>query len=134
MAPKADALVTTARRDANADASDQVLVVLDKKNYSLEKTGGWDTLGMRGTCCAGFILKAVGAPEQIMPVPYGAIHSQSMVPTAHLMWSGVWAGIAAGAVERARKFMRKARARRRACRPACRISPRRWRVCARYGP
>jgi acyl-CoA dehydrogenase len=31
-----------------------------------------------------------------------------MVPTAHLMWSGVWAGIAAGAVDRARKFMRKA--------------------------
>jgi acyl-CoA dehydrogenase len=105
---QADAVVTTARRDANADASDQVLVVFEKKNYSLEKTGGWDTLGMRGTCSSGFSLKAVGAPEQIMPVPYGAIHSQTMVPTAHLMWSGVWAGIAAGAVERARKFMRKA--------------------------
>jgi acyl-CoA dehydrogenase len=105
---QADAVVTTARRDAKADGSDQVLVVFEKKNYSLEKTGGWDTLGMRGTCSAGFSLKAVGAPEQIMPVPYAAIHSQSMVPTSHLMWSGVWAGIAAGAVERARKFMRKA--------------------------
>ena len=105
---QADAVVTTARRDANADSSDQVLVVFEKKNYSLEKTGGWDTLGMRGTCSSGFSLKAVGAPEQILPVPYGAIHSQTMVPTSHLMWSGVWAGIAAGAVERARKFMRKA--------------------------
>jgi acyl-CoA dehydrogenase len=105
---QADAVVTTARRAAGADASDQVLVVFEKKNYSLEKTGGWDTLGMRGTCSAGFSLKAIGAPEQIMPVPYGVIHSQSMVPTSHLMWSGVWAGIAAGAVERARKFMRKA--------------------------
>ena len=105
---QADAVVTTARRDAGADASDQVLVVFEKKNYSLERTGGWDTLGMRGTCSAGFSLKAVGAPEQILPVPYGVIHSQSMVPASHLMWSGVWAGIAAGAVERARKFMRKA--------------------------
>jgi acyl-CoA dehydrogenase len=105
---QADAVVTTARRNAEADATDQVLVVFDKKNYSLEKTGGWDTLGMRGTCSAGFSLKAVGAAEQIMPVPYGAIHSQSMVPTSHLMWAGVWAGIAAGAVEKARKFMRKA--------------------------
>ena len=51
---QADAVVTTARRDANADASDQVLVVFEKKNYSLEKTGGWDTLGMRGTCSSGF--------------------------------------------------------------------------------
>ena len=87
---QADAVVTTARRDADADGSDQVLVVFEKKNYSLEKTGGWDTLGMRGTCSAGFSLKAVGAPEQIMPVPYGVIHAQTMVPTSHLMWSGVW--------------------------------------------
>ncbi len=105
---QADAVVTTARRNAEADASDQVLVVFEKKNYVLEKTGGWDTLGMRGTCSAGFSLKAVGSPAQIMPVPYAVIHSQSMVPSAHLMWSGVWAGIAAGAVDRARKFMRKA--------------------------
>jgi acyl-CoA dehydrogenase len=105
---QADAVVTTARRNATADASDQVLVVFEKKNYSLEKTGGWDTLGMRGTCSAGFSLKAVGGFEQIMPVPYGLIHSQTMVPASHLMWSGNWAGIAAGAVEKARKFMRKA--------------------------
>jgi acyl-CoA dehydrogenase len=105
---QADAVVTTARRAVNADATDQVLVVFEKKNYVLEKTGGWDTLGMRGTCSAGFSLKAVGAPQQIMPVPYGLIHSQTMVPTSHLMWAGNWAGIAAGAVERAKKFMRKA--------------------------
>jgi acyl-CoA dehydrogenase len=105
---QADAIVTTARRNADADASDQVLVVLEKKNYSLERTGGWDTLGMRGTCSAGFDLKAVGDAAQIMPVAYETIHTQSMVPSAHLMWSGVWAGIAAGAVERARKYMRKA--------------------------
>ena len=105
---EADAVVTTARRDADADASDQVLVVLEKKNYVLEKTGGWNTLGMRGTCSAGFSLKAVAAPNQIMPSPYAAIHSQTMVPTSHLMWAGDWAGIAAGAVDKARKFMRKA--------------------------
>jgi acyl-CoA dehydrogenase len=105
---QADAIVTTARRNADAAASDQVLVVLEKKNYSLERTGGWDTLGMRGTCSSGFNLKAVGDAAQILPVAYEAIHTQSMVPAAHLMWSGVWAGIASGAVERARKYMRKA--------------------------
>ena len=105
---QADAIVTTARRSADAQASDQVLLVLEKRNYTLERTGGWDTLGMRGTCSAGFSLKAIADPAQIMPVPYEVIHSQSMVPAAHLMWSGVWCGIAAGAVARARKFMRKA--------------------------
>ena len=105
---QADGIVTTARRNADAAASDQVLVVLEKKNYALERTGGWDTLGMRGTCSSGFNLKAVGDPAQVMPVAYETIHTQSMVPAAHLMWSGVWAGIASGAVERARKYMRKA--------------------------
>ena len=105
---QADAVITTARRNPEAASSDQVLVVFEKKNYNLEITGGWDTLGMRGTCSAGFSLKAVGAPDQVLSVPYGAIHAQTMVPTSHLMWSGVWCGIAAGAVSRARKFMRKA--------------------------
>ncbi len=105
---EADAVVTTARRTSQSDPSDQILVVFEKTDYALEKTGGWDTLGMRGTCSAGFSLKAVGSPGQILPAPYGEIHAQTMVPTAHLMWSGNWAGIAAGAVDRARKFMRKA--------------------------
>jgi acyl-CoA dehydrogenase len=83
-------------------------VVFEKKNYALTVTGGWDTLGMRGTCSAGFSLKAVGSPDQILPVPYGVIHAQTMVPASHLMWAGNWAGIAAGAVDRAKKFMRKA--------------------------
>ena len=105
---QADAIVTTARRNADAGASDQVLIVFEKRNYALQKTGGWNTLGMRGTCSSGFNLKAVGIEAQILPVAYETIHTQSMVPAAHLMWSGVWAGIAAGAVERARKYMRKA--------------------------
>jgi len=105
---QADAIVTTARRNAQAAASDQVLVVFEKRDCALERTGGWDTLGMRGTCSAGFALKAVGEAAQILPVAYGTIHSQSMVPAAHLLWSGVWAGIAAGAMERARKYLRQA--------------------------
>jgi acyl-CoA dehydrogenase len=105
---EADAVVTTARRAADAEASDQVLAVFTKDDYTLEPTVGWDTLGMRGTRSAGFTLRASGRGAQILPEPYGVIHVQSMVPAAHLMWSGVWAGVAAGAVERARKHMRKA--------------------------
>ncbi len=105
---EADAVVTTARRDTSCRDSDQVLVVFEKKNCALEMTGGWDALGMRGTCSAGFSLKAVGNPDQILPVPYGEIHTRTMVPMAHLMWSANWAGIAAGAVDRAKKFLRNA--------------------------
>jgi len=104
----ADGLVTTARRSPDAAPNDQVLLVLDRRDYSLNRTGGWDTLGMRGTVSAGFALRADAEPEQILPHPYSRIHAESMVPSAHLFWSATWAGIAAGAVERARRFIRKA--------------------------
>jgi acyl-CoA dehydrogenase len=104
----ADGIVTTARRAETAASSDQVLVAFLKEDYTLEPTQSWDTLGMRGTCSTGFMLRAQGDANQILPEPYDRIHSQTMMPLAHLFWSSVWSGIAAGAVQRARAFVRKA--------------------------
>jgi acyl-CoA dehydrogenase len=105
---QADGVVTTARRTGETSSSDQVLVVFLKEDYTLEPQLAWDTLGMRGTCSAGFMLKAQGLEAQILPDPYDRIHVESMTPTAHLLWASVWAGIATDAVERARGFIRKA--------------------------
>jgi acyl-CoA dehydrogenase len=104
----ADGIVTTARRSAESSATDQVLVAFLRADYSLTRIVDWDALGMRGTCSAGFTLKAVGDKEQVLPEPYEKIHPQTMMPVAHLAWSGAWTGIAAGAVERARLFVRNA--------------------------
>jgi acyl-CoA dehydrogenase len=104
----ADGIVTTARRASGAASSDQVLIAFLKENYTLERINDWDAFGMRGTCSAGFKLQASGLREQILPVSYEKIHSHTMMPFAHLAWSGAWAGIAAAAVERARGFVRKA--------------------------
>jgi acyl-CoA dehydrogenase len=104
----ADGVVTTARRSADAASGDQVLVVFLKDDYALERMIGWDVLGMRGTCSGGFKLVASGGSEQILPVSYDEIHARTMMPVAHLLWSGAWAGIAAAAVDRARAFVRKA--------------------------
>jgi acyl-CoA dehydrogenase len=105
---QADGIVTTARRAPDAPGSDQVLVAFTKKDYFLERGSDWDALGMRGTCSAGFLLKAGGERDQILPLPYQTMHARTMMPVAHLMWSAVWAGIAAAAVERARLFVRNA--------------------------
>jgi acyl-CoA dehydrogenase len=105
---QADAIVTIARRANDAAASDQVLLALTRENYTLERSLEWETLGMRGTCSAGFELKATAAAEQVFPEAYEKIHAQTMTPVAHLCWSSVWAGIAAAAVERAQLFIRKA--------------------------
>jgi acyl-CoA dehydrogenase len=108
-AVEADGIVTTARRAADAAATDQVLVVLLKKDYSLEKLQAWDTLGMRGTHSEGFTLRARAPAQQVLPEAYEKIHPQTMVPYAHLLWGSVWAGIAAAATTKAQAFVRNAR-------------------------
>src|SRR5271169_253769 len=105
---QADGIVTIARRDGDAAGSDQVLLAITKDDYTLERSVEWETLGMRGTCSAGFELKFKGSSDQIFPEGYDRIHAQTMTPVAHLCWSSAWAGIAAAAVERAQSFIRKA--------------------------
>ena len=105
---QADGVVTTARRTADAESSDQVLIAFLKEDYTLTRLQGWNTLGMRGTCSEGYTLKACASPEQILPEPYEIIHARTMVPCAHLFWGSVWAGIAAGAAARAQAFVRHA--------------------------
>ena len=105
-AMEADGIVTTARRAADAPGNDQVLLVLLKSDYTLEKLQSWDTLGMRGTHSEGFTLRARAAAGQILPEPYEKIHAQTMVPFAHLLWGSVWAGIAAAAAAKAQAFVR----------------------------
>jgi acyl-CoA dehydrogenase len=105
---EADGVLVTARRTADSPPADQVLVAFVKGDYALERIKDWDTMGMRGTCSTGFTLRGNGEMAQLLTEPYERIHPQSMVPVAHLTWSGVWCGIAAGAVARARRFVRTA--------------------------
>jgi len=105
---QSDAILTTARRSPDAAANDQVLVALDKEDYQLERIVEWNALGMRGTCSDGFMLKGRGQIGQVLPEPYEKIHTHTMMPVAHLTWSGVWSGAAAGAGDRARRFVRGA--------------------------
>jgi acyl-CoA dehydrogenase len=105
---QADAILTTARRFPKADASDQVLAFFLKDDYQLLPIMEWETLGMRGTCSAGFLFKGAGKIDQLLPESYQQIQAKTMMPVAHLTWSAVWAGVAASAVERARRCARRA--------------------------
>jgi acyl-CoA dehydrogenase len=107
---QADDLLTTVRRSPDAEPGDQVMVLTRSGEADLELTGTWDTLGMRGTCSPGFIVRARFAPEQVLARPFSEVMSQSIVPLSHVLWSYVWLGIASDAFERARAFLR-ARAR-----------------------
>lgn len=102
----ADVIAVTARRNAEAGASDQVLVLLREGDYTLQQTTTWDTMGMRGTCSPGFKLTSGAPVEQILPEPYGDISAESMVPYSHILWSALWWGIAAGAHNKAATYVR----------------------------
>jgi acyl-CoA dehydrogenase len=105
---QADDLLVTARRNPDAAPGDQVLVLVRKADATLEQTGSWDTLGMRGTCSPGFELRSVGGTEQILPGTFATIATQTMVPYSHLLWCAAWCGIARGALAKAGTFVRTA--------------------------
>ncbi len=101
-----DGILVTARRTPQSPASDQVIVVVPREDYTLEQKSGWDALGMRGTCSNGYRLDATGGMEQVIPVPFADVSAQTMLPVSHLVWSALWLGIATDAVARARAYVR----------------------------
>jgi acyl-CoA dehydrogenase len=103
---QADDLLVTARRTSDAPNNDQALVLVRKTDAILEKTGGWDTLGMRGTCSPPFKMTSSGLVDQIIVQPFSDIASHTMVPFSHILWASCWLGIATSAVTRARAFVR----------------------------
>lgn len=105
---QADAILVTCRRAADAPASDQMLVIVRKGDYTLTQTTQWNTMGMRGTCSPGFKLESRGPRWQVLPVPYADISACTMVPWSHTLWAALWSGIAGDAVARAGAFVRQA--------------------------
>lgn len=103
----ADAILVTARRGPDTQSSDQVLVLVEREAAELEQIAGWDTLGFRGTCSLGFVLRATGETQQILPTPYADILAHSMHPFSHLTWGSLWLGLASDAVARARSTVRR---------------------------
>ncbi|MBO0134263.1 acyl-CoA dehydrogenase family protein [Agrobacterium burrii] len=105
---EADMLLITARRNPDASTGDQVLVAVERKDYTLEKTHHWNTLGMRGTRSDGFVLRAAGSLSCILPKPFSEIAAQSMLSSSHILWSSTWYGMAAEVIARSRSALRKA--------------------------
>ena len=108
----ADDLLTTHRRSPDAEAGDQVCVLTHKTQHTLEPTGSWDPLGMRGTCSPGNIVRAELPLEQVLPTQFASVMNESMVPISHILWSHLWLGISTDAFARARAFVRAAAKRK----------------------
>ncbi|KUG53970.1 acyl-CoA dehydrogenase family protein [Kocuria palustris] len=103
----ADAILVTARRDPEAPASEQSLVVVPREHLSLERTSEWDALGLRGTMSEGFELEGTVSADMVLPVDFATISAQTMLPASHTLWASSWLGLATGAGAVARRFIQK---------------------------
>jgi acyl-CoA dehydrogenase len=103
----ADAILVTARRTPDSPPGDQVLVACVKPDVTLEQVGEWDTLGLRGTCSPGFVLRAGGPTSMVLDDPFSDIAAVTMLPWSHMLWSHVWLGIASAALAKAGALVRK---------------------------
>ncbi|NYE96222.1 acyl-CoA dehydrogenase [Psychromicrobium silvestre] len=104
----ADAILVTARRNEEAVGSDQVLVYLPAGDNTLNRTFGWDALGMRGTCSEGFELSGTTTAAGVLDDPFEKISAETMLPAAHTLWASVWLGMATQAGGQARSVVQKA--------------------------
>ena len=105
---EADLILVTARTDADSAPSDQVLVACDRDSTTLEETTGWDTMGLRGTSSRGYRLTARVGLDRVVPTPYEAISTQTMLPVSHTLWAAVWLGMSRAATETSRQYVRAA--------------------------
>ncbi len=104
----ADYIFATARRSSDSPASDQVMVVCPISDTELEPTSTWDTLGFRGTCSPGFILRTTTSAANVLPVDYGTMSAHTMLPSSHILWASVWLGMADAAIAKASEQVRSA--------------------------
>lgn len=103
-----DLIFASFRRDANAAETDQVYVALRRAECVLEPLDQWDTLGLRGTCSAGYKLKGPVNPHYIFPVSFAVIANDGGGQVRQLLLSAVWVGLADSALARAHSFVRAA--------------------------
>ena len=69
-------LLVTCRRATDSPPSDQVLVLVRRGDYALQRKGEWDTLGMRGTCSPPYKLTSSGPALQIVPGSFADASAQ----------------------------------------------------------
>ncbi len=103
-----DLILSTARRAPDAADTDQKLALLRTRNFTLEPTTGWDTLGLRGTCSSAMHITGHVTADDLFPVPFADIANGGGGQLRHVLMTSVWTGLAEAAMEEAHEAVRAA--------------------------
>ncbi len=102
----ADGILATARRSPESQPQDQVLAVCLPPDLTLEPSGDWDTLGLRGTCSRPGHLVATVPPEMVVD-DYPLVFVRTALPYSTVLLGSVWLGLAEAAARRAHRAVRQ---------------------------
>jgi acyl-CoA dehydrogenase len=103
----ADAITTNARRNPEAAATDQVMLVCGPGSFELKATTTWDTMGLRGTCSGGFALVADESADMILTDPWDIVVNRTGLAATTILLNSVWLGIAESAASLAHASVRR---------------------------
>jgi acyl-CoA dehydrogenase len=104
----ADLIASTSRRSPDAAETDQAVALFRTSEFELEPVGGWDTLGLRGTCSTGLKMRGHVTQENLFPVPFADIANGGGGQLRHVLLTAVWTGLAEAAFTEAHAAVRKA--------------------------
>lgn len=96
----ADGFLVTMRESPDAPRHRVTLVYADREQLTVNRTGDWDPLGMRGTASAPLHLSGRVPLDQVVGAPGGfrEVAVETLVPAGHIAWASTWLGTAAGAL------------------------------------
>ena len=99
---EADGFLITMRAAADAPPNKVTLVHADRSQLAVEVTGGWDSMGMRGTRSVPMHLCGIVEPHQRIGPDggFGSVARDSMIPAGHLGWAACLICAARGALNR----------------------------------
>ncbi len=103
----ADAILVTARRDRDADPTDQVVAICRAADITLTPTGEWDSLGLRATGSRPWHLVATGSCDLVLAEPYHQIVDATGLPVTNVLFGEMWLGMATAATATAHRYARK---------------------------
>jgi acyl-CoA dehydrogenase len=102
----ADGIFATARRAPESPPQEQVMAVCLPPEMTLEPSGEWDTLGLRGTCSRPGHLVATVPPELVIE-DYPSVFVRTALPVSTVLLGSVWRGLAEAAARRAHGAVRQ---------------------------
>ncbi|MNY03867.1 hypothetical protein D3C86_1365090 [compost metagenome] len=92
--------LVTMRADEQAPDTDVKFVLVSRLDGSVESTGEWDAMGVRGTQSIPMTFQIKTSAENILPENFRLMALRHFVPSGQILWAASWLGAVQGLFDR----------------------------------